>query len=486
VKRLGRLNADAETAADPVSSLPSSASASSSLLLQPTSIHGQGDKIALPPSVLETLTASMIIDDDDNFHDGSSIGAASQRQQQQQPWTFRIGILNPNYAFPASPLLQSMEPPKEVDGESDSDSCDTNDEDDVDSNNDNAAYWDELKFKYVGFTHGTVVEFTQDEGHVGLPQPIAQALLASVTPSNDSGDVAIKTMRTSDAAIMPTSNEEATDSMDVGENDDIGEKTPGHVAWGAFDLPDSPIEITLLQLPRGKTARLRPTMAAIHSGFYGLKDIKWVLEQSLARTRATLSLQDTVSTWHRGKRYDLTVMALTPAPAVSIINTDIEVEFDSIEQHDQDGSNDDNTAQGPTGAVQEALMGRRLGDNATSSSLSTRKPVVASSTIIPQTPLVLPPEPPLDETDRVVKIQIRAPAGGIVQRRFDFKHNTVADVYLLAESLLLQQQQEQQAFQLVTRFPRRVLVRDDPPSISPTLEQVGIASKQELLLVEML
>merc|ERR1719223_2576809 len=69
-------------------SLSSSAAGpgTASLLLSPTSIYGEGDKIALPPSVLETLTQSAM----SSSLDQSSAGS---------PWTFRIGILNPDYQF---------------------------------------------------------------------------------------------------------------------------------------------------------------------------------------------------------------------------------------------------------------------------------------------------------------------------------------------------------------------------------------------------
>jgi hypothetical protein len=40
------------------------------------------------------------------------------------------------------------------------------------------AYLDELQHKYLAYTHCTVVEFTPEEGNVGLPEAIAKALLS--------------------------------------------------------------------------------------------------------------------------------------------------------------------------------------------------------------------------------------------------------------------------------------------------------------------
>ena len=68
---------------------------------------------------------------------------------------------------------------------------------------------------------------------------------------------------------------------------------------------------------------------AIQQGFYGLKDMKVVLEQSLVQTRAVLSVNDIVHTWHRGVQYNVRVSHVEPEDygAVVCINTDITVDF---------------------------------------------------------------------------------------------------------------------------------------------------------------
>merc|ERR1712176_1013509 len=78
--------------------------------------------------------------------------------------------------------------------------------------------------------------------------------------------------------------------------DEEATQTPGHIAYGKFDIPDMKIELSLIKLPKGSACTLVPTIDAIHNGFYNLKDVKLVLEQSLIRTRATLSVGDTVYT----------------------------------------------------------------------------------------------------------------------------------------------------------------------------------------------
>ena len=91
------------------------ASINERLFLTPTSIYGDGDKLSLPPSVLETLS---------NNDESMSVNGGN-------PWMFRIGIPNPNYKFPSSTLVQALEAP--INEEDDDD--DMMDEDDDDDEN---------------------------------------------------------------------------------------------------------------------------------------------------------------------------------------------------------------------------------------------------------------------------------------------------------------------------------------------------------------
>jgi hypothetical protein len=430
------------------------------LQLDATSIHGEGDKIALPQSILEYLTNS-----------GNDLASGS-------PWIFRIGILNPEYSFPASPLLQSMQPPAEDEDMED-------DDDDDDEEDAKKAYLDELSHRYLSYTHGTVVEFTQDEGHIGLPGPIAAALLR---PSSDTNTTTtIPVTRTVDPAKKVDNLEDAGDnsSMDVDD-----EKTPGHLAYGAFDLPDLPIEVLLVQIPKGKACKLVPTPEAVSKGFYNLKDVKLMLEQSLIRTRATLSVGDVVHSWHRGAKFDLKVAEVTPSTysSVTCINTDIEVEFGMTEMPNAPGK--DGTAAQP-----KKPTGYTLGsgsapstDAATTgtgftlgSTTSTPPTTTSTSPTAPDSRVELLKEPPAAQTEGVCTVQIRAD-GGNGRRRFDIQQATLGDLFAFATTIS-GVASECANFQLVTRFPRRAF-RLDNGSSSSTLQQVGLQSGQELFLVE--
>ncbi|KAG7364533.1 ubiquitin fusion degradation protein UFD1 [Nitzschia inconspicua] len=441
--------------------------ARSSLLLQPTSIHGDGDKIALPPSVLETLTSSAREGDD-------MLGGGN-------PWTFRIGIPNPDYSFPASPLIQNLIPPKNDAGldakEHDTFSDDSDDEEHDD--NGKEAYLDELALKYLVYTHGTVVEFTQEEGHVGVPKHIAAVLLDKKNRHENVRHIEIPTTRTVDPAAksMVERMENDDDNVAMTETTIVtdGECTPGHLAWGAFDIPNIQLEITMVKLPKGRGCTLTPTQEAVRNNFYGLKDVKMVLEQSLIRTRATLSAGDVVSTWHRGVRFDLDVSKVIPTTfrAVTCINTDIEVDIGETESKTKENHANPQPHQDDN----EASSGFRLGTGtALSSSSKTTASLPGPLKTIPLQSLL--PEPPVEQEEGVCTVQIRHSGGG-GKRRFAIHSARVKDLFAFAAAIV---NQNEDSFRLVTRFPRRELKMVD--ARDKTLAEVGLQQGQEMFLIE--
>lgn len=417
-----------------------SLSKSGSLALEATSIHGDGDKIALPPSVLQYLT-------EQTQNDMSS----------SSPWTFRVGILRKDYSFPSSPLLQTMQPPTEDDEMMDDDSDDEND-----ASNNKAAYLDELSHKYLSYTYATVVEFTQEEGHVGLPASIASRLLVDGIPSTKTVDPA------GDNAM---------------HDDDEDEKTPGHLAYGAFVVPTMPVEVTLVKLPKGRSCTVIPTMNAIRNGFFNLKDVKLVLEQSLIRTRATLSINDLVHTWHRGIKYDLQVSSVTPSEyqAISIINTDLEVEIGANDEFEQEVQ-EQQAAMKSVSSTQQKSSAFASGKGHV---LSAPTPATPAATTASQATIVVPsvellPEPPADQTEGVCTVQIRGD-GAAGRRRFNVHTATLKDLFAFASSL--SGNADVNSFRLVTRFPRRVFALEEASS-AKTLEYCDIRAGQEMFMVE--
>ena len=473
-----------------------------SLLLRPTSIHGDGDKLSLPPSVLATLAESGLV--------GGTVEGG------QQPLAFRVGILNPNHQFPSSQAVRDITERAPIDKDSgdvvdsDTDESDMEEEEEEDEDGgdgakekkpsqDTAAYLEELSHKYLSYTHATVVEFTMEEGQVGLPEPVSSALLrnnaiarkrtvdpASVTsssapqlPSEGDGDADMEAAN--DAGDDATAKEEDVLQMQI---DDGGEKTPGHLAWGLFDVPDLDVEITLIKLPKGKHCTLVPTPDAVRNGFYKLKDIKLVLEQSLIRTRATLSVNDCVHTWHRGKKFDLVVKDVTPSGfgAVSCINTDIEVDFSAPEGMEEDTT----SAEKPKAKESETKSpssfapgtGYKLSDGPPKSSQDVPS---ADSKDEPTPAIDLPDEPPAEQKDNVCTVQIRGD-GATGRRRFNIQTTTMKDLFSFASASCNLNDVEGKSFRLVTRFPRRVF---EEANVT-TLEGAGIGQGQEMIMVERL
>jgi len=367
------------------------------------------------------------------------------------PWIFRIGIPRPQYEFPASAKLNELKMPQD-----DSEAMEESDYEEDDAMR-QVMYLDELDEKYLSYTHGTVVEFTQDEDCVGLPQSIARRLLQ--------GSADLIATRTKDPA-----NDATTDGDD--DDDEEEEKTPGHLAWGAFDVPADLVEVSMVRIPKGKACKLRPTATAIENGFYDLKDVKLVLEQSLIRTRATLSVGDFVASWHRGTQFELEVTEVTPAKydCITCINTDIEVDFTAPEHV-------------PTKEAESQLAspsgGHTLGSSQppSSSSSSSSKEKLASPTMANT---LLRAEPPENQTEGVCTVQVRG-NGFQAKRRFDVSAATVQDVFDFVATLA----GREEMFRLVTRFPRRVFELNNS-SKTQTMKEAGLQQGKELLLIEML
>ncbi|KAL9179902.1 hypothetical protein ACHAXT_007872 [Thalassiosira profunda] len=481
-----------------------------------TSIHGEGDKIALPPSVLETMTSSA--NDLDPWGSG----------RNGRPVAFRIAILNPAYSFPAGEKMQALvesvrnnimaSEKKELTQQDstmtdDSTNAAAMDEDGSDDESDDSyveAYLAELSHRYLAFTHGTVVEFTQEEGCVGLPEPIARALLQSNSHSLGGRKKDIPVKRTVDpakSAAKDTSDglgeaEKDTDTDEMNADapndipptgaDDGGEKTPGHPAYGLFDVPDLPIEITPVNsLPPGKNCTFTPTASSIKNGFYTLKDVKAVLEQSLMRTRATLSKGDVIHTWRRGVSFDLIVSSLTPTKygAVSCINTNLNVDIGPPEG--EEGEPATETAVGDAKAEPNALAGGRLLSEPSSRAEPKQSaPVTATATA---KTIDLPTEPPEDAREGVCNVQIRGrtPSGASAtgRRRFDVTNATVADLFAFASHVC--EGVDPSGFRLATTFPRRVFQlssngEDGGLDPNATLDSAGIGQGQENFMIEML
>ena len=89
---------------------------------------------------------------------------------------------------------------------------------------------------------------------------------------------------------------------------------------------------THLPLETTSCCTLQPTPMAIETGFYGLKNIKLALDQSLIRIRGCLNVKDVVPYWFRGN--DL--IWWFRIEVVSFVDTDVEVIIATVDVDEQD------------------------------------------------------------------------------------------------------------------------------------------------------
>lgn len=122
--------------------------------------------------------------------------------------------------------------------------------------------------QHSGTTHAGVLEFTAEEGSVGLPPHIWTNLFSTNPPTS------------------------------------------------------SFVEVRYVWLPKGTYAKLQP----VEFGFSDIPNHKAVLETSL-RQHATLSQDDVLTVNHGLLAYHLRVLELKPSSSVSVLETDIEVDI---------------------------------------------------------------------------------------------------------------------------------------------------------------
>ncbi|CAM9750349.1 unnamed protein product [Chrysoparadoxa australica] len=132
----------------------------------------------------------------------------------------------------------------------------------------------ELTIEGGNRTHAGVLQFTSEEGTVGLPSKVCRSLALTQKAEREEGGGAVQ------------------------------------------------VKLRYVRLPKAQYARVVPS-----KGLSQVGEIRAMLEHNL-RHHATLTLGDTVQVWHRGKEFDLEVVDLKPEQQVSLIDTDMELELD--------------------------------------------------------------------------------------------------------------------------------------------------------------
>ncbi|SBS87517.1 ubiquitin fusion degradation protein UFD1, putative (UFD1) [Plasmodium ovale curtisi] len=91
------------------------------------------------------------------------------------------------------------------------------------------------------------------------------------------------------------------------------------------------VRVTSVSLPKGTFVKLKPCS----KDFMELSNHRAVLETAL-RNYATLTIGDNIVIHHLGKTYEIKIVDLKPAFACTIIETDVEVEFEEPTAHTED------------------------------------------------------------------------------------------------------------------------------------------------------
>lgn len=193
-----------------------------------------------------------------------------------------------------------------------------------------------------------------------------------------------------------------------------------------------------------------------------------------------------------GSAHELRVVSLMPEPAVSVIDTDLEVDIaPSVEAEAAQAAELARKAREAELAQHaEAERQRREAEETASRAALLEAAAEAREAAV----RALAPEP--DDGEGVVTVMVKLPTGGRATRRFE-RAEPLEHIFQFVDTLELGEAAALAAhgYRLASQFPRRVWER--PPSAMAvdgdgagagavlTLEAAGLASKQEALFVEL-
>ncbi|CAM9685583.1 unnamed protein product [Ectocarpus sp. 6 AP-2014] len=350
-------------------------------------------------------------------------------------------------------------------------------------------------------THAGVLEFVADEGTIGLPRKVVLSLLGAAAHQVPS--------RTSDENISANDDPENA-------------KAERPVVEGLEN-----VVVRYVRLAKATFARVVPETV----GLSQVSELRAMLEHNM-RNHATLTVGDHLSVWRRGKEFSLKVVELRPEPQVTVIDTDMEIELDlpekAREQLQEKGAQDraktlrahmgaatiSSRGSSPTQSLSPPPSGGGYVVGGKGSSVAAGGRDTSPTGLSPMddsesdddsdldsddersTPggpkkrafdlekhrlakfQQLPEEPPRDE-EGVFTCQLRTTEGKFT-RRFRF-----ADALGVLLDFCEAQGGVPGQYRLVMPFPRRVLTRDDA-SAGTTLQEAGLTSKQESVILERL
>ncbi|KAF8073054.1 ufd1 [Scenedesmus sp. PABB004] len=308
-------------------------------------------------------------------------------------------------------------------------------------------------------THAGVLEFNAPEGVVLLPAKVANCLWG-----------------------LPGAG---------GSDDGGGAGGGGGASGGRFGCA---VHVRYKRLPTGTYVRLQPELRAFHDVVGSDPDaLRGALEECL-RGCATLSEGDWVQVPYAGELFNLRVLELQPAPAVSVLETDIAADVGpSIETEGYMRAREE-------AETREAERARQLHEQAAraaAQALAAEEAAAAAAAervaaeqarrlaVRAEKAALVAPEPPAGGGQPAATLLFRLPDGARLSRRFLLEQR-LQELYDFVDS-------EGAGglwpgtYALVQQFPRRVLPPGGSDGGGETLAGAGFAAgQQQALLLEAL
>eukprot|EP01041_Mallomonas_annulata_P010420 gene10420-21729_t len=257
--------------------------------------------------------------------------------------------------------------------------------------------------------------------------------------------------------------------------------------FGETDQPKDNVQIKYVRLPKITYVKLQPK----EHQFSNVGPIKAVLEENLRR-HTTLSIDDVLTVWYRGKAHALKVVEIKPEMYGSLIDTDVEVDLDVSEEYQKHV--DDTAASSSSTTTSYSAKYQKLSESSPQQPTDTDvdaadvmevEESIANTVPVPSSlpPITLPPEPASDDINTIV-CRIRDPSGTFSTRKF----NKTQPMNILFDYVRTQSNNNndgsRRRIQLTARAPTRVYTSDASfIQENKSFEDMGVTSSQETFLL---
>jgi len=295
----------------------------------------------------------------------------------------------------------------------------------------------ELSTREGARTHAGVLEFTAEDGTVGLPDK-TRVCLGAVTEAEECEEGGYNTRVTARFVRLPK---------------------------GTYALLRPRSDAFSQAVASAKDGGTRPVFDSVR-GKWVLPGLEGVLHAAL-QPLCCLTLGDALVVRHAGEEHVMEVVALQPADAVSLIDTDLQVDLSPSLQEQVRLEAEQHAAAAAEVHAQQAQA------EAAAAAVEVAERAAAAAHRLPL-------EPPLEGAEgKVVTVAVRLLSGGRVQRRFLAN----APLQQIFDFLDGGGHVTSDSYALCSAFPRRVFTS---AQAGETLEGAGLVLPQEALLVELL